>query len=316
MIIENNSLEVLRTCSYEKNEILGRYVSNNLYLSIVATNACQKNCPYCINSLTNKSLSLPIEKAKINIKKAINMLGVKEAVILGGEPTLYGHIFELIEFLKCSRLRKFGLTTNGLKLKSHDFLVRLVQSGIDFINISLHKNGEFLTLDELSDIRRTFIEHRTDGQKMRINTNIWKGNHDSIDSISEFINSISDLCDEIRVSNIIHKDDFSVNPLKVDEADGMYMSDEEYENIFRSLIRKYENDYTIIHNNAALGFVNYYLIPTKCPIIINWNIDSKVSEQVCENNFGKNKIHTIKCLVTGDLSLSWNTNYKINLSNI
>lgn len=63
MIIKNTSLEVLRECYYEKNDALGAMISNNLYLSVIATNACQRNCPYCINSLTDRSLSLPYEKS-------------------------------------------------------------------------------------------------------------------------------------------------------------------------------------------------------------------------------------------------------------
>ena len=313
MIIENNSLEVLRTCEYVKNEKLNALVSNNLYLSIVITNACQCKCAYCINSLTDKSLSLPIDKAKVNIKKAIDEFGIKEAVILGGEPTLYPHLFELIDFLKESGLRKFGLTTNGIKLKDHEFFVKLVKSGINFINISFHKPGEFLTWEELTSIRHDFLEYRSEGQKMRINTNVWKGNHDDLNSLSKFVGQICNLCDEIRISNIIRKDSFSVNPNAVDEAAPMYMEDKEYEELFTKFIDIYEGAYTIIHNPAALGFVNYYLIPAKVPITVNWNIDSKVSEQVCENNLGDNKIHTIKCLVTGDMSLSWNLGNKINM---
>ena len=316
MVIEVNSLEALRTCDYSYNDKINALVSNNLYLSIVATNACQRNCPYCINSLTDKTLSLPIEKARVNIKKAIDEFGVKEAVILGGEPTLYPHLFELIQFLKESGLRKFGLTTNGIRLKEPGFMERLVNTGIDFINVSFHKENEFLTFGELGAIRNIFLKYRKPSQKMRINTNVWKGNHDRLYLLSNFLQLISNYCDEIRVSNIIRKDNFSVNSNAVDEANSMYMKDSEYEKLFISLIKQYETKYSIIHNPEALGFVNYYLIPTKVPITVNWNIDSKVSEQVCENNLGDNKIHTVKCLVTGDLSLSWNTNNIIRIYNV
>ena len=316
MIIENNSLEVLRTCDYIKNDKLGAMVSNNLYLSIVATNSCQCNCPYCINSLTDRTLQLPFEKAKVNIKKSVDEFGIKEAVILGGEPTLYPHLFDLIKFLKndCG-LRKVGFTTNGIKLKDVAYLGNVVETGVDFINISYHNHDEFLLPNEMWDIYTRFCNIKKPHQKIRINTNVWKGNHDTIESLLKFIGQISILCDEIRISNIIRKDSFSVNPNAVDEAESMYMTDEEYEMLFNQLLDAYEPNYSIIHNPAALGFVNYYLIPTKVPIILNWNIDSKVSEQVCENNFGDNKIHTIKCLVTGDMSLSWNVNNIIDIKN-
>ena len=153
MIIENNSLEVLRTCDYIKNDKLGAMVSNNLYLSIVATNSCQCDCPYCINSLTDRTLQLPFEKAKVNIKKSVDEFGIKEAVILGGEPTLYPHLFDLIKFLKndCG-LRKVGFTTNGIKLKDVAYLGNVVETGVDFINISYHNHDEFLLPNEMWDI--------------------------------------------------------------------------------------------------------------------------------------------------------------------
>lgn len=314
MIIENNSLEVLRECHYIKNDKLNAMVSNNLYLSVVVTNACQCNCPYCINSLTDRTLQMPFEKGIANIKKAVDEFGIKEAVILGGEPTLYPHLIELIKFLKNDcKLRKVGFTTNGIKLKDEQFLKDLVNTGIDFINVSYHNHGEFLTPVELSKIYYTFVDIRKPHQKLRINTNVWKGNHDDIASLMTFIHQISLVCDEIRVSNIIRKDNFSVNPNAVDKAEEMYMKDEDYELLFTQLIERYSHNYTIIHNSLALGFVNYYLIPSSTPIIINWNIDSKVSEQVYENNLGDNKIHTIKCLVTGDISLSWNVNNIVNI---
>lgn len=314
MIIENNSLEVLRECHYIKNDKLNAMVSNNLYLSVVVTNACQCNCPYCINSLTDRTLQMPFEKGTANIKKAVDEFGIKEAVILGGEPTLYPHLIELIKFLKNDcKLRKVGFTTNGIKLKDEQFLKDLVNTGIDFINVSYHNHDEFLSPVELSKIYYTFVDIRKPHQKLRINTNVWKGNHDDIASLITFISQISLFCDEIRVSNIIRKDNFSVNPNAVDKAEEMYMKDEDYELLFTQLIERYSRNYTIIHNSLALGFVNYYLIPSSTPIIINWNIDSKVSEQVCENNLGDNKIHTIKCLVTGDISLSWNINNIVNI---
>lgn len=314
MIISNNSLEALRNCHYIPNTTLNALVSDNLYLSVVATNACQCNCAYCINSLTDKSLSLPIDKAKENITKAVAKFGIKEAVILGGEPTIYPHLFELIQFLKeTCKLRRVGITTNGIALKDEAFLIRLVQTRIDFLNLSFHDDGEFLTVHELKNIYNTFKAFATSTQKLRINTNIWRGNHDTPSSLINFLEYISAYCDEIRVSNIIRKDAFSVNPQAVAEAEPMYMTDAAYTELFRQIINHYAEDYTIIHNPAALGFVHYYLIPRRTPIIINWNIDSKVSEQVCENNLGENKIHTIKCLVTGDISLSWNEHNIVRL---
>ena len=314
MIISNTSLEVLRECYYIKNEDLGAMVSNELYLSVIATNACQRNCPYCINSLTDRTLSLPYEKATANILKAVTKFGIKEAVILGGEPTIYPRLIDLIRFLKNEcKLRRVGFTTNGIKLTNDEYLISLIESGVDFINISYHMDGEFITYEQLKHIKDVYKKHARSYQKMRINTNVWKGNHDEFDSLISWLDHISLCCDEIRLSNIIRKDGFSVNPDSVLEAESMYMDDSDYEKLFGDILEYYKKNYTIIHNPEALGFVHYYLIPKPVPIIVNWNIDSKVSEQVCENDINNKKIHTVKCLVSGDISLSWNMGNKIDL---
>ena len=121
------------------------------------------------------------------------------------------------------------------------------------------------------------------------------------------------ICDEIRVSNIIPKNSFSVNPVNSDDND-LILADEEYIGIFNGIIRHYElKGYAIFVNNKTLGFVRYLLIPTATPIIINWNIGSTVAEQVCENDMLNRQINTFKCLVNGEISLSWNTNNIIKL---
>ena len=314
MIITNTSLEVLRECIYEENDGLGAMVSNNLYLSVIATNACQRNCPYCINSLTDRSLSLPYEKACKNILKATKKFGIKEAVILGGEPTLYPKLLDLISFLKNDcKLRRVGFTTNGIRLTDDKYLIDIIKSDVDFINISYHQDDEFISYKELKHIRSIYNKYKRDNQKLRINTNVWKGNHDKFDELLSWLDHISVCCDEIRLSNIIHKDSFSVNPNLVEEANKMYMPDSDYEELFTKVINHYKKYYTIIYNSEALGFVNYYLIPSPVPIIVNWNIDSKVSEQICENDLAHKKVHTVKCLVTGDISLSWNTSNIVDL---
>ena len=48
MIIRTDSLEIFKQNNYIKTDI--GMVSDNAYLSVIATNNCQCNCPYCINS--------------------------------------------------------------------------------------------------------------------------------------------------------------------------------------------------------------------------------------------------------------------------
>lgn len=314
-MINVNSLEIFKQNFYNSYEI--GLVSNNAYLSIIATNNCQCKCPYCINSETDHRLNLPINKAIENIKKLVDKYKIKEAIILGGEPLLHPNIVTLVKRLRNETgLEMVRLTTNGIKLRQdQDLLLNLFDdsdnNGLQGINISCH-NEDFMPYSELERVCRN-IKDINPNIKIRINSNIWKNNLDSIDKILEHYNIISKFADEIRISNIIPKDDFSVNPKNNNDGLDLILPDEKYFELFNNIIDNFKDNYTIIENTKTLGFVRYILIPTKCPIIINWNIGSTVSEQICENNIKEREINTFKCLVSGNISLSWNENNKIEI---
>lgn len=304
MVISNTELEVLRECKYNKYDI--GLVSDQAYMSVVLTNKCNRNCFYCINSQTDKTLELNIDKAFPKIKACVKKYGIKEVVILGGEPLLHPRLFDFIKMLKTLGLRKIGLTTNG------DFLnqgraITLAKSGIDFINISID-NFSVRKLSEYKGFYSLF-KKVNENLKVRVNTNIYRGNHDKLFNLLAFLTDLHDCCDEIRVSNLIFKDSFSVNSINSQEATDRIMSDEEYIKLFNDIQEYYEwRGFPVIVNKKALGFVEYAAIMTTPIIILNKNIDSDVSKQVCENSIEEKKIHTFKCLVSGDISLSWNTN--------
>ena len=306
MIIKTDSLEIFKQNEYRQTDI--GYVSNNAYLSIVATNKCERNCFYCINSHTDKTLELPVDKAIKNIQKVVNKYCIKEAVILGGEPLLHSDIFELCYRLKHDvGIKKLFLTTNGIKLANNIYFMVAFSKYLNGINISFH-NEDFISFTKLKGIYE--LCHKI-GVKVRINTNIWRGNHDTLQSLLDFLSLISTVCDEIRVSNLISKDSFSVNEISNDTS--LILSNEEYENLFTKYLSHESISHPIFVNEKTLGFVKYYLIPSKVPVILNWNIGSTVSEQVCENDTKRKEINTFKCLVNGEISLSWNTNNIIKL---
>lgn len=307
-MIDVSSLEIFKTNRYFPTEI--GMVSDNAYLSIVATNNCQCKCRYCINSETDHRLSLPIDKAISNIKKSVNKYGIKEAIILGGEPLLHPNIIGLVKRLRHeSGLKMIRLTTNGIKLKDRSIMERLFdpEDGIQGINISCH-NEEFMPYQDLIKVCME-IKNINPNIKIRINTNIWKGNLDNLEDFMLHYETLCDFVDEMRVSNIIPKDSFSVNP--VNDGLDMILSDKEYERIFNEIINNF--NVSPIVNEKTLGFVKYILIPAPCPIIVNWNIGSTVSEQICENDMKNRQVNTFKCLVNGDISLSWNENNIIKL---
>ncbi len=282
---------------------IDRNVNNNAYLSIVATNDCQLKCSYCINSHTDRSLELPLEKALKNIKSLVLEFGIEECVILGGEPTLYSNIVPLIQGLNKIGFEKICLTTNGV-LINDSIMDQIILSGITHLNISMHsKNPKIIDAIHV-------LKHNYSKLKIRINSNIYKYNHDTFESLLDWIEYLQTTeCDSIRISNIIDKDSFSVNNLNSNLS--LKRSDEYYSELFKLIIEKYSKSVSCIHNPNTLGFVDYVMIPLRVPVILNRNINSKVSEQATTNT---STIHTFKCLVSGDISLSWNSGNIITLT--
>lgn len=315
-LIDVRSLEIFKQNVYEYISGLG-LVSNNAYLSVVMTNNCQRNCVYCINSETDKSLDLPLDKAMDNIVSlCIKVPDLKEVILLGGEPTMHPDLLEFIKRLRTETDLTIRLTSNGIKLKDSEFLHKLIdpEYGVHGLNISFHDDG--FKLFNKNDMMHVYqdIKKFNSEIKVRMNTNVWKYNLDSVADLTEFILSMSAHCDEMRISNIIPKDSFSVNS-KNNEFIGL--SDEEYNKLFTDLCEYYNRQrLALFENKETLGFVRYVLIPLDTPVIINWNIGSKVCDQVCENNINDRKINTFKCLVSGDISLSWNKDNIISSYNV
>ena len=121
-------------------------------MSIVSTNKCNRNCAYCINSKTDCKSDLPLEKAVENITKAKKEFGIKECVILGGEPTLYKKLSQLIEYLRFTlNFEKVVMTTNGIAL-TDSLLEGICSSGLTHLNVSIHNNKDFIPLKRMKQI--------------------------------------------------------------------------------------------------------------------------------------------------------------------
>lgn len=63
-------------------------------------------------------------------------IGIKHITLIGGEPTLYNYLFDVIEYAKKKNI-KTGIVTNGVKLSDKSFLMQLINAGISSISISL-----------------------------------------------------------------------------------------------------------------------------------------------------------------------------------
>lgn len=85
-----------------------------LTMEIEFNSECNFNCIYCYASNEPTEDALSREEFK-NVILDAKSLGVRSMVILGGEPTLYPHLLEMIRFMREQGLR-VELFTNGAKM--------------------------------------------------------------------------------------------------------------------------------------------------------------------------------------------------------
>jgi molybdenum cofactor biosynthesis enzyme MoaA len=307
-----NDYEIFKVPTYRPFENNGKtfQLSSVPYLDIVFNDHCNARCKFCIAHLVHKKIKSDIEAFKPKIRYAIEQLGVREVLLLGGEPTINDDIFDIIDYLKTFDIDKICLTTNGHRMvQDEDYARRLFMSGVTHVNLSLMNLDKQQQLDisgaktyvGLEQLRHLGYLSYHKGVKLRINNNVFLGNHDTKESMLEFYNQVSPYCDSVKFSPLLKTDSFStVN--EVTEFNRTHLlSDERYDELWHSVEEHYA-DYPIVRNQKTFGFVPYSMICLPVPIILSYNQHGQLRRKVVEEH----KINNLKLLVTGDLSLSWN----------
>lgn len=105
-------------------------------LHIECTNQCNLQCHHCYASASPQSnIFLPFSKIQEVINE-LQTIGLQMVSISGGEPLLYPHLFDLIDYCKKLNL-KVSLNTNGLLIDG-DVAKWLYKLRLDSAVVSLH----------------------------------------------------------------------------------------------------------------------------------------------------------------------------------
>lgn len=100
------------------------------------TRACNLRCDWCyaLEQLA-KCQNMDLEYAK-ELADHLKSKGINTIILIGGEPTLYANLFELIAYLKSIGMA-VEMATNGKRFSDPQFTRKIVEAGIDGINISI-----------------------------------------------------------------------------------------------------------------------------------------------------------------------------------
>jgi molybdenum cofactor biosynthesis enzyme MoaA len=290
------------------------------YLDIVLTDKCNQNCKFCIADLVDTKDTLPLETAKNQILYAKNNLNITEVLLLGGEPTIYPHLLELIKWLSTVGLDKIIMTSNGFRLKTDlAFTRKLFEAGLTNLNISymstdateqrkVTSNARSISLTDIRKIYEIALEYDV---HIRINNNIYKFNNDTVVKMYQFYKYVHKFCHSIKFSPLFATDAFSVKNITTEWVDENRLSDCHTEQLFNEfeefMLAKLKNT-SLIENTLQFGFVKNTLIPLEVPIIMNWNFGKYTG--MMNRVTQLNQINNVKLLANGALSLSWNKNCK------
>ncbi|MBN1539304.1 MAG: radical SAM protein [Candidatus Thermoplasmatota archaeon] len=157
-------------------------------MDLALTYRCSNDCMHCYNETKDKK-ELSTDQWKKVLEKLWD-LGIPHIVFTGGEPTLLEDLPELIAYAE-DLGQITGLNTNGRKLKDKKYLKRLMDAGLDHVQITLASHDE----EVHERITRGKGSHRETVQAIRncleaviylvTNTTIMEENRDGVlDTIS------------------------------------------------------------------------------------------------------------------------------------
>lgn len=224
-------------------------MNNIKYLRIITNESCNLKCFFCHKEgIQNGGSTISFD----DLTRMIDILvasGIKKIKLMGGEPTLYVRIEDLIIYIK----RKYpcidlSLISNGIATQNK--YASIINSGIDRINISLHgfEPQLFRSITKCNpDLIKQTIENilyiKNLGKLGKVNYVILKNNNEE-----EFI----------KVLNFIHDNDLILDVLNFlgEKEEDIY----KYFYSFEEIIQIINSSQTIIDEK---DYINKNSLPSK-----------------------------------------------------
>lgn len=189
-------MELDKDCIFEKKK----------WISI--TGLCNNNCLFCLDGDRKDKNHKDIDKIKIEIKKGKEE-GCKRLVISGGDPTVYPHLKEIIEYGNNIGYQKIQLVTNGRMFANEDFAKKIISAGVNELTFSIHGHNAKIH-DNLTNVPGSFkqiikgIKNISKNSNIIINSDtcITKKNYKLLLEIVKFISKTLKI-NEINLMNLL-----------------------------------------------------------------------------------------------------------------
>lgn len=155
------------------------------------TYKCNNKCGWCYASsnILQEDKELPRDKIS-PILHLVKDLGIKRTILIGGEPTIYPYLEEVLEEHQSNNL-KTGMVTNGRKLVKKEFSQMLKEKGMNSLTVSIEGYNN-LSHDNVTQVSGSYQESikgiytaANEGIKVSTNTVITRGNYSDLEKISK-----------------------------------------------------------------------------------------------------------------------------------
>ena len=229
-------------------------------LDMQITSKCNLNCEFCCG--TPKGIpEVTFDNIKAVIKK-LKEVNVSRIVLTGGEPLLYSHIDELIEYIKSLGIEIY-LSTNGYFLRNH---IEVIAKNVSCVGLPLDsyipENCEIMTRKK-SQVETTIdsinlLKCSNNTIKIKIGTVVSKLNILDLDGIYNLLTTLKNKPDVWRLyefsplgEGLLNREKFEITPELFLNSTEKYLHSTEI-NVSR-LTNKDSNDaYIFLHPNMDI----------------------------------------------------------------
>lgn len=126
----------------EQTEPFTQELSAPIRMDLALTFRCQNNCAHCYTGGPQETPELDTQQWKEIIDR-LKRIGIFIVTFTGGEPTLRRDLPELLQYAQEKGIVT-GLITNGRKLKEREYVKKLVNAGLDFVQITLESHDSMI----------------------------------------------------------------------------------------------------------------------------------------------------------------------------
>jgi len=206
------SLEVLQPFS--------RQPSAPYRMDLALTYRCNNRCLHCYNDPMRAKEELSTSQWK-EVLERVASIGIPHVVFTGGEPTLREDLPELVAHAESLGLVS-GLNSNGRRLAEVSFLQRLLQAGLDHVQITLESHDPAIHNRIVANPQAW--QQTTDGIRQALKTHLFLMTNTTLLAenspyLAETLNFLSELgVPTVGLNGLIHSGRGVSNPQALQES--------------------------------------------------------------------------------------------------